>query len=676
MNHFFTQTQFDLLYGDTSDLVFFLLRKEHSFEYLFVNHNAQMVFNENPINRMLHDMVSPSHAEEIYVNYIKAIEENKVITYQDFFLFSELELVNETIVKPIITEHGTYILATTKEVTLEKKKEEKYLFMQSLLNMAVDPTIVVTNEGKIFDMNPTFEKTFGYNLKNWRGRHFLNLPFIQKEDRSRVSLYFESSLQGENKPSALVKRMKKNGDEGTFLVSYSPINKDGSTIAMYILLQEVTDETELKESLRNTRHILECYKRAISKAAMVLLTDRKGNIEYTNDLFEEVTGFSKSDLIGKHISVLNSDAYNKIQTKYMWKDIIREKIWRGELQNKSEKGYFYWGDTTAIPLFNEKNKIENVLIIQFDITEKKRVMMELQAIEKTFSMITENTNDLISITDEKGRVIYISPSHERILGVTNESILSKKFSAMLAEGYRDFWESEILERVNEDEEIRLELQYQRKNDEDIWTETSIVAVKNTEREGEFQHVIVSREISERKKLEAHLHFMAYHDSLTNLHNRSYLLKELPEILKQAETGNTSIAFLYLDGDDFKSVNDSYGHDIGDEFIRLFGHALITSIRRQDLVARIGGDEFIILLTNLSSDETVRTMETNQIISRVQGAIRRGWTIKGHIFQPTTSIGISYFPDHGSSIDELLEKADSALYEVKRLGKDQHLIYSE
>jgi diguanylate cyclase (GGDEF)-like protein/PAS domain S-box-containing protein len=676
MNHFFTQTQFDLLYRDTSDLVFFLIQKEGSFEYLFVNPSARMVFTEDPINKNLHDMVSPSHGEQIKMNYIKAIEENKVKTYQDFFLFSDVELVNETTVKPIQTEVATYILATTKEVSLEKKKEEKYLFLQSLLNMAVDPTIVVTNEGKIFDMNPTFEKTFGYDLINWRGKHFLNLPFIQKEDLPRVAQYFDSSLQGENKPSALVKRMKSNGDEGTFLVSYSPIKKDGTTVAMYILMQEVTDETELKESLRNTRHILESYKRAISKAAIVLMTDCKGNIVYANDLFEEITGFSKNELIGQHVSTVNTDAYNKVQTRYMWKDIIKKKIWRGELQNRSKKGSFYWGDTTAIPLFNEQGQIENVLIIQFDITEKKQIMMELQAVEKTFNMITENTNDLISITDEKGLVVYTSPSHERILGLSTDDILKRKFSELLVEEYRDFWECDILERVNEDEEIRLELQYQRKNDEDIWTETSIVAVKNREKEGEYQHIIVSREITERKKLEAHLHFMAYHDSLTKLHNRSYLLKEVPEIISQAEINNTSIAVLYLDGDDFKDVNDSYGHDIGDEFIRLFGQALITSIRRQDLVARIGGDEFVILLTNLSADESVRTMETTQIISRVQESIRRGWTINGLMFKPTTSIGISYFPEHGSTVDELLKKADSALYEVKRLGKDRHLVYSE
>ena len=142
----------------------------------------------------------------------------------------------------------------------------------------------------------------------------------------------------------------------------------------------------------------------------------------------------------------------------------------------------------------------------------------------------------------------------------------------------------------------------------------------------------------------------------------------------AKKNNTSLGVLYLDGDDFKLINDTYGHDIGDEFIRLFGKTLLASVRKQDLVARIGGDEFVILLANLSNDKDTRNEETSLVISRIKENLTNGWSIKKTIFKPTTSIGISYYPDHGYTIDELLEKADSALYEVKRQGKNQHLVY--
>ncbi|HSO58929.1 MAG TPA: PAS domain-containing protein, partial [Paenisporosarcina sp.] len=203
MEHFFTQAQFDLLYEDTPDLVFFLIQKEHSFEYIYINQSARLIFKEDPLHSSLHDMVSVTHAKEINDNYTKAISENKVVTYQDFFLFSDVELVNETSVKPIRTEQGIYILAITKEVSNQKEIEEKYLFMQSLLDMTVDPTIVVTKDGKIFDMNPKFEEIFGYTLKEWRGKHYLNIPNVPLKERNQVEHHFETNLQGTGKSSVL-----------------------------------------------------------------------------------------------------------------------------------------------------------------------------------------------------------------------------------------------------------------------------------------------------------------------------------------------------------------------------------------------------------------------------------------------------------------------------------------
>lgn len=676
MEHFITQTQFDLLYGDAKEYVFFLRQNEHSFEYVFVNQNARLIFKENPIHSNLIDMVSSSHAEEISEHYHTALNENKMVTYRDFFIFSDVELINETTVKPIFTENGTYILATTKEVSGQKEIEDKYLFMQSLLEMNVDPTIIVTIDGKIFDMNPKFEEVFGYVLKEWRGKHFLNLPFIPSNERSQVEKHFESNLREPGKASVLVKRKKTSGDEGTFLVSYSLIKKNGEAVAMYILLQEVTDEVALKESLYTTRHILESYQRAISKAAMVLMTNRKGKIEYVNELFEEISGYTPQELIGRHISAIQIDQYNDVHLKTMWKEVLNKRIWRGEIKNRGAKGSFYWGDTTVIPLSGETGGIENVLIIQFDITEKKNVMIELQNIEKTFNLITENTNDLISITDESGRILYTSPSHERILGLSRDELFHTEFSEMLSSEYQNIWKEDVLKRVNEEEEIRLELQYSQMNEGKLWTETSIVAVKDLENQGKLQHVIVSREITERKKWEEHLRFMAYHDSLTQLPNRRFLLKEFSQLVENARQSKTSMAVLYLDGDDFKSVNDTYGHDIGDEFLKMLGEALMATVRDQDLVVRFGGDEFVIVLTQLSNETSIRAGELQQIIHHIQSHLKIGWQIKNTKFTPTISIGITLYPDHGNTIDGLLEKADIALYEVKKRGKNQYQVYCE
>lgn len=674
VDQFFTQKQFDLLYGDTKDLVFFLIQRKGTFQYLYVNPSARLVFKENPIHASLHEMVTTSHAEKIQTHYEQTLREMKPISFHDFFLFSDVELVNETTVQPIAYNGNHYILATTKEVSMQKEIEEKYLFMQSLLSMTIDPTIVVTNEGKIFDMNPKFEEIFNCYLKQWRGKHYLNLPILPNEEKQTVEQYFESNLKGQGKSSVLVKRMKASGDLGTFLVSYSPIKKDGEVVAMYILLQEVSDEVELKESLRSTRHILESYKRAISTAAIVVMTDTQGAIEYVNDLFVEISGFPRLEIVGQQFDTFNTNRQSGEFLEEVWSTINKDKIWRGELRNQTKYGSYYCGDTTIIPLFNEFEEMENILVIQFDITHKKNVMTELRNIEKTFKLITENTNDLIVITNEVGVILYTSPSHEKLLGLEKEQMLGRFYTEMVAPEDQFNWNDDLINRVNSGEEIRLELRLKSQNNELIWTETSIIAVEDLEREHVYQHVIVSREISERKKLEERLRFMAYHDNLTHLPNRSFLLKEFPKLAKQAISQNSSIAVLYLDGDDFKSVNDDFGHDIGDEFIRHFGAAILASVRTEDLVARIGGDEFVILINNISRHPQEKAAQAKYIIDRIRDSLKLGWKIRNSIFTPTASIGIAFYPEHGSTIDGLLEKADDALYEVKRLGKNQFMVF--
>lgn len=146
------------------------------------------------------------------------------------------------------------------------------------------------------------------------------------------------------------------------------------------------------------------------------------------------------------------------------------------------------------------------------------------------------------------------------------------------------------------------------------------------------------------------------------------------MIKDAKILKQSVAIFYIDGDNFKNVNDQYGHDVGDEFIKQFGSALVKSVRQHDLVVRIGGDEFAVILTGLARNEEKRKEQTLQIVNRIRNNLKVGWTIKEELFTPTASIGISYFPDHGEELTELLDCADQALYEIKETSKNSYKIF--
>jgi diguanylate cyclase (GGDEF)-like protein len=180
---------------------------------------------------------------------------------------------------------------------------------------------------------------------------------------------------------------------------------------------------------------------------------------------------------------------------------------------------------------------------------------------------------------------------------------------------------------------------------------------------------VTRDVTEQKKLEQRLEYMAYHDMLTGLANRRLLIDRLQQALANAKRMEHSVAVLYLDFDYFKLINDTWGHDVGDEFLQLIAMRLKSCVRGMDTVSRIGGDEFVLVLSCIQSPE-----EAARVAQRVLETIQQPWQIKQQQFTLSTSIGISLFPAHGEDVDTLLRYADRALYQAKRAGRGQYRFY--
>ncbi|MEG0472884.1 MAG: GGDEF domain-containing protein, partial [Solibacillus sp.] len=219
----------------------------------------------------------------------------------------------------------------------------------------------------------------------------------------------------------------------------------------------------------------------------------------------------------------------------------------------------------------------------------------------------------------------------------------------------------------------MELLLQTKEDEEIWTEGNYTITIDFSRNEISEIIMVSREITERKELENKLRFMAYHDSLTQLPNRRLLNKEFLPILEKANANFNSVALFYIDGDNFKQVNDDFGHDLGDEFLTEFGQSLVRSVKSDDLVVRLGGDEFLIVVTELSRNENIRMMQVENYIKNIRGTLNVGFEIRKNHFSPTSSIGISWYPEHGDSLDALIDLADRALYKAKQARKNNYEI---
>ena len=195
-------------------------------------------------------------------------------------------------------------------------------------------------------------------------------------------------------------------------------------------------------------------------------------------------------------------------------------MWRGELCYRTKYHADYWVETTIVPLKDEFGQIEQILTINYDITDKKRMFTELKNIERTFRLITENTNDLIVITNEDGIIIYASPSYGIYLGYENVELQGQFYSDIIDRESKGEWQT-FLNNYTGQTDSQFELLLKAKDGTPIWTEGNVTVVHDPEREKVSQIMMVSREITHRKERENDLLYLAYHDALTQLPNRRF-----------------------------------------------------------------------------------------------------------------------------------------------------------
>ena len=292
---------------------------------------------------------------------------------------------------------------------------------------------------------------------------------------------------------------------------------------------------------------------------------------------------------------------------------------------------------------------------------------QLKKGQEQYRLITENMSDFISIICSTGEIEYASPSHEKTFGF---------IPASLEEFIKSIHPEDIpivqhaFEQIHEGFE-KTHCQYRIKSPNKNWLylEMKLTPFK-TDNTYNGKFLCVCRPITEQKKYENQLKQMAFYDALTGLPNRYFFIEQLKEEIQLARENSESFALLYLDCDDFKQINDTLGHDAGDSFLREFVKRTQESIFVERTFARMGGDEFTLLLSNIENEAQV-AKNAQQIIS----ALEQPWHIDHQEFILSVSMGISIFPRDGLTADSLIKHADFSMYFAKKNGKNQFQFYN-
>jgi diguanylate cyclase (GGDEF)-like protein/PAS domain S-box-containing protein len=284
-----------------------------------------------------------------------------------------------------------------------------------------------------------------------------------------------------------------------------------------------------------------------------------------------------------------------------------------------------------------------------------------------FHALMESTADSIYFKDRECRLLRVSRKMAQDLGFADPSeLIGKTDIDLFGEAFGEVTRLDDMRIMETDRPIIGEIESrQLANGRANWTLTTKLPLHD-EAGKVIGLVGVTREINEMRQTEVALQHLATHDALTDLPNRFLLVDRLNQLLSRAHRSNTAFAVLFMDIDRFKDVNDSRGHEVGDLLLRAVAQRLATSVRASDTVARMGGDEFVILL------ETVRASdEADTVALKVAETVAKPFTIEGQVVSTSVSIGVSFYPENGDDAETLLRSADYAMYLAKREGGSRH-----
>ena len=286
-----------------------------------------------------------------------------------------------------------------------------------------------------------------------------------------------------------------------------------------------------------------------------------------------------------------------------------------------------------------------------------------ETVADNYQSIVESSADSIVVHNESNEIVYANRAGIELLGAKR---ISECIGLNVESLLQDEQESEVqsrLRRVFADEfktVVPIERKLQRLDGKVIEVELSGAKLFFN---GEPAIQTVCRNISERRQKQSRLEEMAYYDQLTQVSNRRYFFNQLQMELQEVEENESILSLLFIDLDNFKDINDQYGHHVGDEVLVIFTKRVKQMLRDTDTFSRLGGDEFVVLLTNLQSSS-----DPEQVAERMIERVTQPIIIDEKELHISVSIGISIYPDHGKTRDDLLTKADQALYEAKNNGR--------
>ncbi len=535
----------------------------------------------------------------------------------------------------------------------------------AIIESSDDAIFVAGVDGLIQSWNPGAVALLGHTAQHAVGR---DVSILLRPGRQEALQAFLKHVRSGQKVRDVESSFVRNdGSLVDVRISVAPLtDAKGEVVAFVAIFRDLSERKRQEAALRATET---SYQKLVETAHEgIWMVDVEDRATFVNQRMADLLGYTVEEMLGRSPSEFyfsEAGRQERDEHRKRSREGIRESR---EVVYRRRDGEPLWAVVATTPILRDGNRLEGILGMVTDITARVKAEENLRASERLFrSLFNESpAGQILSSSDRK--IVAVNRAFCEMTGYTESEILQQGWDAItppddqggIFASFERLWSGEL-------NAMQMERRYLRKDGSLLWGQVSVARVPDDS--GRARYVIDQvQNISDRKQVQQALEHQALHDALTGLPNRVLARDRLDQAILLARRQQTRVALLIIDLDHFKEVNDTFGHQAGDQLLRQVGERFMAELRETDTVARLGGDEFAIVL--LAADAAAAGLVAGKLLA----ALERPFIVEGQALDVGASIGIAVYPDHADTADSLLRRADIAMYVAKQ-SRRTHSVYT-
>lgn len=556
--------------------------------------------------------------------------------------------------------------------------------LRTLLQTIPDLIWLKDINGVFMSCNSAFERFLGAKEADIVGK--TDYDFVSKQqadlfrEHDRESMMTDKAVTNEEWLT-----FADGGYRGLFETVKVPLkDASGQLIGVLGISRDITERKAAELKLRILSTAIE------QSPTSVAITNTEPQIEYVNSAFTKEAGYTLDQLIGKNPRVLQSGLTDTAVYDDMWAKLTKGENWQGEFVNKRSNGEIYYEEAYISPIKDDDGKTRHYVAVKLDVTARKKTERALRESNKKMESLLQSLAEGAYGVDTHGNCTFVNNSFLRILGYASEDeVVGKHIHELIHHSHADGSHYPA-------SECRMYAAYMNNvevhcADEVFWHNSGrAIQVEYWSQPIVVDGVVIGAiatffDITERKKMEERIRHLALHDALTNLPNRRLLIERISQAQLSSKRNLQYGALMFMDLDNFKPLNDVHGHEAGDKLLIEVANRLQNCVREVDTVARIGGDEFVVMLTELDTDESLSRRQAENVAEKIRICLSEPYlinvtnvegenaTVKHHC---TASIGVVLFKGTSPSKEEIIKLADDGMYQAKSAGRNKIVFHEQ